>query len=100
MTGEMSREDVTREAYPLHFAIADAFKGRVRPFDQYQGPFVDAGTAGKFWIQSYLMPCNYGHEHDTGLVQVYNARTDKLSDPFSPAALKMAIQAAEETLAL
>lgn len=43
MAGEMFESEVTREAYPLHFAIADAVKGRVRPFDQYQGPYVVVG---------------------------------------------------------
>lgn len=49
MTGEMSREEVTPEAYPLHFAIADALGGSVHPFDQYQGPFVSAERE-KFWL--------------------------------------------------
>lgn len=43
MAGEMSAAEVTREAYPLHFAIADSFGGEVKPFDQYQGPYVVIG---------------------------------------------------------
>ncbi len=43
MTGEMIKSDVTREAYPLHFAIADELGGSVEPFDQYQGPYVVIG---------------------------------------------------------
>ena len=49
MTGEMSCEEVTRESFPLHFAIADAFNGTVEPFDQYQGPYVLA-NGQRFWI--------------------------------------------------
>ncbi len=40
MTGEMHKSEVTREAYPLHFACADAVGGTVEPFDQYQGPYI------------------------------------------------------------
>lgn len=43
MAGEMTKEDVTREEYPLHFAIADALGGTVEPFDVYQGPYIDLG---------------------------------------------------------
>ncbi|KKL89015.1 hypothetical protein LCGC14_1918890 [marine sediment metagenome] len=43
MTGEMFSSDVTPEAYPLHFAIAEALGGTVQPFDQYQGPYVLIG---------------------------------------------------------
>ena len=57
MTGEMSKADVTREAYPIHFAIADALGGDVRPFDVYQGPYVYVPARGrmrarKFWLIS------------------------------------------------
>jgi hypothetical protein len=55
MTGEMSASEVTREAYPIHFAIADALGGEVRPFDQYQGPYVRIPARGrarstKLWL--------------------------------------------------
>lgn len=40
MTGEMSKDDVTRDEFPLHFAIADALGGTVEPFDVYQGPYI------------------------------------------------------------
>ncbi|KKM74800.1 hypothetical protein LCGC14_1396630 [marine sediment metagenome] len=43
MTGEMFKSDVTPEAYPIHFAIAEALGGTVQPFDQYQGPYVCVG---------------------------------------------------------
>lgn len=40
MTGEMSASEVTRDNWPIHFAIADALGGEVKPFDQYQGPYI------------------------------------------------------------
>lgn len=41
MTGEMHASEVTRENYPLYFAVADALPGAtVKPFDQYQGPYI------------------------------------------------------------
>jgi len=69
MTGEMSREEVTPEAYPLHFAVAESLNGTVHPFDQYQGPFVQT-KHGRLWITS----------EDGWVFRVYNERTDKMSD--------------------
>ncbi|KKK59701.1 hypothetical protein LCGC14_3031750, partial [marine sediment metagenome] len=43
MTGEMLKEEVTRDNYPLYFKIADALGGTVEPFDQYQGPYILVG---------------------------------------------------------
>lgn len=81
MTGEMSREDVTPEEFPLHFAIAKAMRGKVHPFDVYQGPYV-AARKGKFWISAHLESCDHGHEHDTGLVEVFNEATNKTAVSF------------------
>ncbi len=77
MAGEMSASEVTREAYPLHFAIADAFGGEVCPFDQYQGPYVlvdgarlflgaDAGGAEYVWNERTQKHCNFffSYNHD------------------------------------
>ncbi len=89
MTGEMFESDVTREAYPLHFAIADAVKGEVRPFDQYQGPYVLVGTDIRLGRQPYQY-CPVG----LGVVRlwiisedgcggyIYNEATEKTSEPF------------------
>jgi hypothetical protein len=41
MAGEMTT--VEREEWPLHFAVAEAVGGSVKPFDQYQGPYVVVG---------------------------------------------------------
>ena len=94
MAGEMSQSEVTRESYPLHFAIADEFNGDVRAFDQYQGPYVLC-DAGKFWISC---------DDDGFLMTVYNDRTDKSSEPFPPykdetITCQCAVDAAKETLA-
>lgn len=46
MAGEQSESDVTREEFPVHFAIADKIGGTVRPFDVYQGPYIYTDAAG------------------------------------------------------
>mgnify|MGYP001567463141 CR=1 FL=1 len=43
--------EVTRESYPLHFAVADKLGGKVGAFDQYLGPYITS-KIGKLWIQS------------------------------------------------
>ena len=37
-TGEMT--EVVPEEWPVHKEVADALGGELRPFDQYQGPFI------------------------------------------------------------
>ena len=89
MTGEMTQSEVTREAYPLHFALADAFDGEVRAFDQYQGPYVRS-RIGTLWIQP--------HESWDGIFQVWNEHTEKLSEPFPFGAdAEWVVSAATET---
>lgn len=51
MTGEMSRDDVTEEAFPIHFAIAKELGGTVEPFDVYQGPYIQLDGA-RLWLSS------------------------------------------------
>ena len=46
MTGEMSKEEVTRDNYPELFQVKEVLVGhdvgcQELPFDQYQGPFLD-----------------------------------------------------------
>ena len=72
MTGEMSREEVTREAYPIHFALADELKGTVEPFDQYQGPYVHA-LQTRFWVIV---------EENGAECRLYDERNDKQSPRF------------------
>ena len=38
MAGEMTH--VNAAEWPIHRAIARALRGRLRPFDQYQGPYI------------------------------------------------------------
>lgn len=54
-TGEMSQGELDasgREEWPLHYAIADALGGTVRPFDVYQGPYIELENEGRLFIYS------------------------------------------------
>jgi hypothetical protein len=48
----MSKSEVTAEAFPIHFAIANALGGTVYPFDQYQGPYISnfPNVSAKLWL--------------------------------------------------
>lgn len=69
MTGEMSKADVTREAFPVHFAIADELGGSVHPFDVYQGPYIRA-RGHKLWLMD-----------DEGFCVIYDETTHLQSVP-------------------
>ena len=71
MTGEMHESEVTRESYPVHFAIADILNGTVRPFDQYQGPYI-LTSKGRLWLVS----------QDCVLATIYNEDNQCESKPF------------------
>jgi hypothetical protein len=109
-TGEMSQEELDangRQEWPLHYAIAEAFGGTVKPFDQYQGPYVLIGSEARgsgvyapatpmagtvrLWLSS-----------DDGMMGiVYNEENEKQSQPFllnGSNAEQDAIAAAEEVL--
>lgn len=108
MAGEMFASDVTREAWPLHFAIADAFNGTVKPFDQYQGPYVSIGEDIRVGNDPYAYaPRIPGivrlwiitEEGEVG--QVYNEDNEKTSSPFffyTNSAESDAVDAAREVL--
>lgn len=58
-TGEMSH--VNPDEWPVHKEVADALGGELRPFDQYQGPFVAwegrrifIGPPEKMWMALIL----------------------------------------------
>lgn len=71
MTGEMCKADVTRDEFPVHFAIADALGGTVEPFDVYQGPYISLPGA-RLFIGS-----------DDGIDSyVWNEATQEASSPF------------------
>jgi len=94
MAGEMSQADVTREEFPMYFAISDWCQGEVIAFDVYQGPYVRS-KLGKFWIVG----------HESGECTVYNERNGKESAPFWPhwkddeTANTFAVSAAQEVAA-
>ena len=90
-TGEMTQQELDangRQEWPLHYAIADAFGGTVKPFDQYQGPYVLIGSeirgqgvyapatrmegTVRLWISS--------EDGVNGIV--YNEDNEKQSQPF------------------
>lgn len=73
MTGEMSQADCTRGEYPLHFAAARALGGKVKPFDVYQGPYVQT-EHGDLWLCVLVADGAVGYW--------YNSRTDKRSPYF------------------
>ena len=50
MAGEMNKTDMTKEAFPIHFAVARSTGGEVKPFDMYQGPYVYIPGQGKLWL--------------------------------------------------
>ena len=90
MTGEMSASEVTRDNWPVHFAIADALDGEVKPFDHYQGPYVVVGDDVRAGSEPYAVaPVGLGvlrfwvcSEND-GMATIYNEATDKWSKTFS-----------------
>ncbi len=90
MTGEMHESEVTRENFPLHFAIADALDGEVRPFDQYQGPYILTKGA-RLWL------CTDDGEWAT----IYNEATNQSSAKFSlwgPDEVDLAVGAARSVI--
>lgn len=72
MTGEMCNADVTREEYPIHFAVADAIGGTVDPFDVYQGPYIAAPDGVRLFIFS----------HDGCTAQLWNEQNRAESSEF------------------
>ncbi len=105
MTGEMLKCEVTREAFPTHFAIADAVGGTVQPFDVYQGPYVLVGADVRIGSEPYaIAPRGLGVvrlwlcSDDGAICTVYNEATDKQSEPFFWDDEGSAIEAAESVL--
>jgi hypothetical protein len=105
MTGEMIRSEVTREAYPLHFAIADEFGGSVEPFDQYQGPYVVIGSDIRVGEEPYQVAV-LGHgivrlwfiQDENGECTIFNEANDLTSVPFLWEDVSGAIAAARSIL--
>lgn len=108
MTGEMTARDCTPDAYPLHFAIAEAVGGTVRPFDIYQGPYVLIGKDIRLGTEPYCYcPPHMGVvrlwiDDDPDGCIVYNEATGANSPPFwpyGPGAAADACEAARAVLA-
>ena len=77
MTGGMdfidpkTGEDDSGEVWGLHAAVAKAVRGKLKPFDKYQGPYIDLRDA-TLWLSS----------GDGIMGQVYDERSEELSLPF------------------
>ena len=105
MTGEMFAHDVTPEAFPLHFAVANALDGHVKPFDVYQGPYICIGQDTRAGAEPYqLCVQNLGvvrlwviRDETTGDI-IYNEANDKQSEPFPFDDVDCAIAAARSIL--
>jgi len=110
-TGEMTQGELDatgRDEWPLHYAIADALKGEVKPFDQYQGPYVAIGGDFRVGNEPYAMAprmpgvVRLWISSDDGMSGiVYNEDNERQSAPFplnGPHAETDAIAAAEEVL--
>jgi hypothetical protein len=83
MTGEMCKDDVTREEFPLHFAVADAVPGAsVEPWDVYQGPYIQLPGYGCYWlIEAYDGP-SHRWDYYSELCCWWNEYRDDRSVPF------------------
>lgn len=90
MTGEMHKSEVTRENFPLHFAIADALGGEVKPFDQYQGPYILTKVS-----------CLWLRMQGDQIATIYNEATKQYSTEFplwGPDEVNLAIGAARSVI--
>ena len=97
MTGEMHSItqkgiDSNGDSWPTHAAIARAVKGKLKPFDVYQGPYIVvghdmiAGTApypalarGLGVVRLWLTESD---ENSRSMVRIWREDTDTVSDPF------------------
>ena len=100
MTGEMGPIHPTKAmerdgtVWPLHAAIVQALRRRgiqaeVRPFDQYQGPYIAVPHVGRLWVVDA--------PHAEAYVAIYHEGTGATSKPFFPwhrGAGRRAVQAA------
>ena len=100
MTGELAQSEVTRETYPMHYAIADALGGAVIAFDTYQGPYILIGEDIRGGEGVYATaPTGLGVTRlwiSDGPI-IYNEATEK-SMPFFDDAPETAIAAAQATI--
>ena len=110
MTGEMRHinqkgEDSNGEYWGVHAAIARAVKGRLEPFDVYQGPYIVAGPDLRVGTAPYQLAVQHlGIKRlwlvtdDGFLGQVYREDTDTFSEPFICYDTRAACRAARQLL--
>lgn len=87
MTGEMTKVD--SQEWPIQAAIARSVKGKLQPFDVYQGPYVSVGADIRAGSGAYAMPLQglglvrlWVTSDDGATARVYREDTDTLSAPF------------------
>jgi len=110
MTGEMcyidqDGRDDDGNIWEAHAAVAKAVGGTLKPFDQYQGPYIAVGpdlVAGK---RPYAHPVRLPGivrlwlvNDDSGMWAVYREDTDELSPVFPPFDTELAVAAAKALL--
>lgn len=106
MTGEMTRDMLTPEEYPVHFAAAEALGGTVVPFDVYQGPYILLGREYRGGSGVYATaPRGLGvvrlwllNDDGGPMCQWYNEASEKVSEYFWAGSPEEAIEAAREIL--
>lgn len=101
----MHQSEVTREAYPLHFAVADALAGVVHAFDQYQGPYVTLGFDARAGTPPYAVLLQslgivrlWFQFDEGGEVVIYNEANERTSNLFRWNDASAAVDAARSVL--
>ena len=81
MTGEMHSItqkglDSNGDSWPTHAAIARAVKGKLKPFDVYQGPYIVVGPDVRVGISPYQMAIQH-----LGAIRLWITDTDDFERP-------------------
>ena len=95
MTGEMHSitqkgVDSNGDSWPTHAAIARAVKGKLKPFDVYQGPYIVVGPDLQVGIPPYMLSVQGivrlwladADDSSRPQVRIWREDTDTLSEPF------------------
>lgn len=72
MTGEMSAP-VDEDRWSFHAMIRDIVDGELKPFDQYQGPYVDCENGDRLWL--------FHEQSSSTALVIYNEKNDEKSEP-------------------
>jgi hypothetical protein len=97
MTGEMQYidqegRDSNGEGWLLHAAIAKAVKGELKPFDRYQGPYINVNG-----INLWICPDD---QSNNGVFYVYREDNKQRGAPFWWQDIKAAIRSSKALLKL